>query len=119
MEAVIVYLWVDICEMNACLDWKSQGRKPGCPPVHVSLQNPTEDEASLSIEEDTMEESKNTMLLKRKIYLLPPYLHLSRSNEKKDVIYYEDEVCDLVWDAQKSTVAAKCAYGLLSLLPSD
>lgn len=116
MNDVIVYLWVDVWEMDYCLDPEFWEHEPGCPPLHVSLKNPTEDEGGLSplTDEDKLGEGRNFILLKRKIYLVPPFLQLVDKE-----IHYESEKCKLEWNPNENTVVAKNQYGSFLLLPSD
>lgn len=114
MNDVIVYLWVDVFEMNCCLDPEFWEHEPGCPPLHVSLKNPTESLDEFLFEETMQGENKNFILLKRKIYLVPPFLQLVDKE-----IHYESEKCKLEWNPNENTVVAKNQYGSFLLLPSD
>lgn len=114
MEDVVVYLWVDVWEMSKYLAPAFWEREQGCPPLHVSLKNPTENMDEFIFEETMQGESRNFILLKRKIYLVPPCLML-RNGE----IQYEGEKCELEWNPVENTVVAKNQYGAFSLVPAD
>lgn len=121
MKDVTVYLWVDVWGMDYCLDPEFWEHPVGCPSLHVSLKNPTEDEGGLSplTDEDKLGENKNFILLKRKIYLLPPFLKPARSEEDIYDVYFESEGYNLEWDPQRNTVVAKNHDGVYPLIPAD
>lgn len=118
MKDVLVYLWVDVWEMDYCLDPDFWDHPVGCPPLHVSLKNPTEDETVL-MDDDKLGQGRSFLLLKRKIYLLPPFLFPADSENDIYEVYFESEGCNLEWDPQKNTVVAKGQNGVYPLIPAD
>lgn len=116
MRDVIVYLWVEMWEMGYYLDPEYWEHEPGCPPLHVSLEDPYKVDGLLANDE-MMSATLNFILLKRKIFRLPSCLRVPNDDVHK--IYYQDARCDLAWDAPKNTVVAKGQYGEFPLIPAD